>query len=114
MLIPCAEHCAALMLISKTQQADTKWGLLENELRGFGFEVGWGRDAARGFRSLQLLMDLFEAPSPDALEAFLRSYTDDFLSGDYVSARLVRSSGCAGAGRIPVDRLSIFSTRCVL
>ncbi|MEE9345801.1 MAG: sucrose synthase [Methylococcales bacterium] len=55
----------------KTQQADTKWGLLENELRGFGFEVGWGRDAARVSESLQLLMDLFEAPSPDALEAFL-------------------------------------------
>jgi sucrose synthase len=55
----------------KKQQPDTSWALLENEMRGLGFEAGWGRDAARVSETLQLLLDLFEAPSPDALEAFL-------------------------------------------
>lgn len=55
----------------KTQKPDTGWALLQNKLRGLGFEAGWGRDAARVADTLQLLMDLLEAPTADALEAFL-------------------------------------------
>lgn len=41
------------------------------ELRAMGFEPGWGRDAARMRETMQLLLDILEAPSPDNLEKFL-------------------------------------------
>jgi len=50
---------------------DTPWSALAADLRELGFEPGWGRDAARVRETMQLLLDLLEAPSPDALEHFL-------------------------------------------
>ena len=38
---------------------------------GLGFELGWGRDAGRVRETMQLLLDVLEAPSPDGLERFL-------------------------------------------
>jgi sucrose synthase len=42
-----------------------------NELRTLGFEPGWGRDVRRMRETMQLLLDILEAPSPDNLERFL-------------------------------------------
>ncbi|MDH3525920.1 MAG: sucrose synthase [Gammaproteobacteria bacterium] len=47
------------------------WDELCSELRSMGFEPGWGRDAARMRETMQLLLDILEAPSPDNLENFL-------------------------------------------
>jgi sucrose synthase len=44
---------------------------LAGELRGFGFEPGWGNDNARIRETMGLLLDILEAPSPRALEEFL-------------------------------------------
>ena len=46
-------------------------GVVCSELRTMGFEPGWGRDAARMRETMQLLLDILEAPSPDNLEKFL-------------------------------------------
>ncbi len=51
--------------------ADTPWPELSQDLQGLGFEPGWGRDAARTRDTMQLLLDLMEAPSPDGLERLL-------------------------------------------
>ena len=42
-----------------------------SELRTMGFEPGWGQDAARMRDTMQLLLDILEAPSPRNLEKFL-------------------------------------------
>lgn len=36
-----------------------------------GFEIGWGRDAARVRETMQLLSDILQAPDPSTLEEFL-------------------------------------------
>jgi len=41
------------------------------ELRTLGFEPGWGNDAWRMRETMQLLLDILEAPSPGNLERFL-------------------------------------------
>jgi sucrose synthase len=41
------------------------------ELRTLGFEPGWGNDARRMRETMQLLLDILEAPSPHNLECFL-------------------------------------------
>jgi sucrose synthase len=41
------------------------------ELRTLGFEPGWGNDARRMRETMQLLLDIMEAPSPNNLERFL-------------------------------------------
>ena len=53
------------------QPADTEWHELGSQLRGMGFEPGWGCDAARMTQTMQLLLDILEAPTPQALEEFL-------------------------------------------
>jgi len=52
-------------------EADTPWSELTRELKSLGFEAGWGANAARIRDTMQLLLDILEAPSPDALETFL-------------------------------------------
>ncbi len=47
------------------------YGALCSELRTMGFEPGWGKDAARMRETMQLLLDILEAPSPGNLEKFL-------------------------------------------
>ena len=44
---------------------------LGRELRRLGFEPGWGRTPARIRETMELLLDILEAPSPKNLEAFL-------------------------------------------
>jgi sucrose synthase len=53
------------------QPADAGWPEVCARLRGLGFEPGWGRDAVRMRDTMQLLLELLEAPSPQAVEAFL-------------------------------------------
>ncbi len=50
---------------------DTPWQELEPRLARRGLVVGWGDDAARCRETMQMLLELLEAPSPDQLEAFL-------------------------------------------
>ena len=41
------------------------------DLRALGFEAGWGSDAERVRDTMGLLLDILEAPSPQAIEEFL-------------------------------------------
>ena len=50
---------------------EVQWPEVEPELRGLGFEPGWGRTVSRIRETLQLLQDLLEAPGPRLLESFL-------------------------------------------
>jgi sucrose synthase len=52
-------------------EPDVPWQEIEPELRGLGFEPGWGRNAARIGETTKLLQDLLEAPGPGLLEKFL-------------------------------------------
>ncbi len=47
------------------------WKELARELAPLGFEAGWGNSAVLVRDTMQLLLDILEAPSPDALETFL-------------------------------------------
>jgi len=53
------------------QDPASGWSDHARHLRGLGFEPGWGRGAGRIRDTMALLLDLLEAPSPDALESFL-------------------------------------------
>ncbi len=55
----------------RDQPRQTSWSEVAGRLRGFGFEPGWGRDVARIRDTMQLLLDILEAPTPNALEEFL-------------------------------------------
>ncbi len=44
---------------------------LKRQLRRLGFEPGWGRTAGQIRETMELLLDILEAPSPRNLEAFL-------------------------------------------
>jgi sucrose synthase len=60
----------ASRLIAK-QEPDTPWETLAAELRALGFEPGWGDRAERIQETMQMLLDILDAPSPDVLEVFL-------------------------------------------
>jgi len=47
------------------------WRSHASELRGLGFEPGWGRSTDRIRETMELLLDILEAPSPEGLEEFL-------------------------------------------
>ena len=47
------------------------WQDLSHEMRSLGFEPGWGANAARVRDTMQLLLDILQAPSPTTLEDFL-------------------------------------------
>ncbi len=51
--------------------SDSSWDEHETDLRSLGFEPGWGRNAERIIETMNLLLDILEAPSPDTLEVFL-------------------------------------------
>ena len=55
----------------QTQPQDKPWEDMYPELRSYGFEPGWGNDVARIRNTMQLLLDILEAPSPNNLEDFL-------------------------------------------
>jgi sucrose synthase len=52
---------------------ETPWQELAVQLRALGFEPGWGRNAGRIQASMELLLDILEAPSPGSLEQFLQN-----------------------------------------
>jgi sucrose synthase len=54
-----------------TLEDDTPWSAASAGLARMGFAPGWGSTAARAAETLSLLVDILEAPSPSALEAFL-------------------------------------------
>jgi sucrose synthase len=55
----------------KRRDRDEEWQFVAHDLRQLGFEPGWGNNVARVRESMQLLLDILEAPSPGALEHFL-------------------------------------------
>jgi len=48
-----------------------EWPRFDDRLKALGFAPGWGNTAARVAETMALLVDILEAPSPDALEQFL-------------------------------------------
>jgi sucrose synthase len=54
-----------------TLEDETPWSEAASALTRMGFAPGWGNTAARAAETLSLLVDILEAPSPSALEAFL-------------------------------------------
>ena len=58
----------AIELLEGAQEGDEE---LDRELRRLGFETGWGRTPERIRESMELLLDILEAPSPGNLERFL-------------------------------------------
>jgi len=54
-----------------TVQPDADYVEVYSALRAMGFEPGWGRNASRMRETMQLLLDILEAPSPGNLEKFL-------------------------------------------
>ncbi|MEA3640722.1 MAG: sucrose synthase [Lamprobacter sp.] len=59
------------MIPLRRRPSHTAVAELSADLRGFGFEPGWGHDAARIRETMGLLLDILEAPSPQSLESFL-------------------------------------------
>ncbi|MBU0944814.1 MAG: sucrose synthase [Proteobacteria bacterium] len=53
------------------QDRTLQWQDLEHELRGMGFEAGWGRSMEGIQKTMSLLADLLEAPDHQNLENFL-------------------------------------------
>ena len=51
--------------------AEQPWRDLARELTPLGFEPGWGSHAAKVRDTMQQLLDILDAPSPDVLETFL-------------------------------------------
>lgn len=50
---------------------ETPYSEFADGLQMLGFAPGWGNTAARVAETMNLLVSIFEAPSPDALESFL-------------------------------------------
>ncbi|SFU43694.1 sucrose synthase [Nitrosomonas eutropha] len=55
----------------ETIDGATPWAELTQKMSRLGFAPGWGHNAARVTETMNMLMDILEAPSPSALEAFL-------------------------------------------
>jgi sucrose synthase len=53
------------------QPVHADWAAVGATLRQLGFEPGWGGDAARMRETMQMLLDILEAPTADVLETFL-------------------------------------------
>lgn len=53
------------------QANDADWKTVGHMLQNYGFEPGWGNDVARMRETLQMLLDILEAPEPGTLETFL-------------------------------------------
>ncbi len=52
-------------------QPEEEWNDVERYLRYLGFEPGWGRTVQQMQETMNLLLDILEAPEPEALEAFI-------------------------------------------
>ncbi len=60
----------ALQKLEKLDEA-APWSAAKEPLGKLGFAPGWGDTAGRAAEMMSLLVDILEAPSPSALEAFL-------------------------------------------
>jgi len=60
----------ALKILSH-HRADAPFSTVAQELRGAGFDPGWGNTVGRVRESMELLQDLLEAPEPATLAEFL-------------------------------------------
>jgi len=56
-------------LVTQPEAAD--WGSVGHTLQQYGFEPGWGRSVQQIRAAFDLLTDILEAPSPEAIERFL-------------------------------------------
>jgi sucrose synthase len=54
-----------------TLDPGVEWARFADSLKALGFAPGWGSTAARAAETMELLVDILEAPSPDSLERFL-------------------------------------------
>ena len=54
-----------------SQSKDADWKTVGHVMQSHGFEPGWGNDVARMRETLQMLLDILEAPEPGTLEKFL-------------------------------------------
>lgn len=55
----------------ETQDETTPWTAFADRFAKLGFAPGWGNNAGRVAETMNLLMDILEAPSPAALESLL-------------------------------------------
>jgi len=55
----------------ETLDGTTPWSELTPKMNQLGFAPGWGHNANRVAETMNMLMDILEAPSPSALEEFL-------------------------------------------
>lgn len=53
------------------QDADKNWDDVRGAMQDLGFEPGWGRTVARARETMQLLIDVLDAPDPAIIEDFL-------------------------------------------
>ncbi len=53
------------------QSEDAGWSTVGYSMQSHGFEPGWGQNVARMRETLQMLLDILEAPEPGTLEKFL-------------------------------------------
>jgi sucrose synthase len=60
----------AMELLSSAE-ADAPIRQFEGQLQSLGLAPGWGNTAGRAHETMKMLIDIFEAPSPDILEEFL-------------------------------------------
>lgn len=95
----------------ETLDGTTPWIELAPKMNQLGFAPGWGHNANRVAETMNMLMDILEAPSPSALEEFLACIP-------MISRLLILSPhGYFGQDNvlglpIPAARSFIFSTRC--
>ena len=61
----------AAIAVARSLPDGTPWGEFGEKLKALGFAAGWGDNAARVAETMNLLADILEAPSAEALEAFL-------------------------------------------
>ncbi|PIE21880.1 MAG: sucrose synthase [Planctomycetota bacterium] len=64
-------HLRKAMEILVRLNPGTECSEFQAQLRALGFERGWGRTAERARETMQMLLEILEAPSPDILEEFL-------------------------------------------
>ncbi|MBN2430657.1 MAG: sucrose synthase [Acidobacteria bacterium] len=55
----------------ESRRPEEEWTAIAHDLQALGFESGWGRTVKQILVSLNLLIDILEAPEPNILEEFL-------------------------------------------
>ncbi len=55
----------------KKKDQNVEWSELAKDMKGLGFEPGWGRNKQSILESIELLLEIMEAPTPQILADFL-------------------------------------------